>query len=127
MSEIQDYQRAGTIREACEFLAKPGSRVIAGGTDILLKAPRMNVQPIHLVDVSDIAELSGVRAETGGVRIGAATRLADIVRSPLLQGPAMSALVQGAVQVGSPQIRNLATLGGICATPPRLPTLQRRC
>lgn len=123
MSEIEDYVRAATIQEACTLLEQPDHRVIAGGTDILLKAKNMPVPAIHLVDIGAITELSGITAAAGGIRIGAATRLADIARSPLLQTPALIALVQGAVQVGSPQIRNLATVGGnLCNAAPSADT-----
>lgn len=123
MSEIEGYVRAASIREACALLEEPDARVIAGGTDMLLKARSMPASAIHLVDISDIGELSGIRAEDGGVRIGAVTRLGDIVRSPLLKTPALKVLAEGAVLVGSPQIRNLATLGGnLCNAAPSADT-----
>jgi carbon-monoxide dehydrogenase medium subunit len=123
MSEIENYVRAASLQEACSLLQDPDARVIAGGTDILLKAKAMKAPSIHLVDISDICELRGIRAEDGGVRIGAVTRLGEIVRSPLLQTPALRALVQGALLVGSPQIRNLATLGGnLCNAAPSADT-----
>ena len=123
MSEIENYVRVKTISDACAYLEKPDSRVIAGGTDLLLKARDMPAPVLNLIDITDIAELSGIRSEAAGVRIGAATRLGDIVRSPLLSTPSLQALVQGAVQVGSPQIRNLATLGGnLCNASPSADT-----
>jgi CO/xanthine dehydrogenase FAD-binding subunit len=122
MGEIEAYKRAQTVQEACLLMKEPFTRVIAGGTDILLKA-RVFPGPVTLVDISGIAELCGVRQAADGVHIGAATRLMDVVRAPELQGPAYRALLQGAVQVGSPQIRNLATLGGnLCNASPSADT-----
>ncbi|HEY3343880.1 MAG TPA: FAD binding domain-containing protein [Anaerolineaceae bacterium] len=122
MSEIEAYKRAKTVQEACQLMKEPSTRVIAGGTDILLKA-RMFSVPVTLVDISGIDGLSGVWTAQDGIRIGAATRLADVVRSGPLQGEAYQALLQGAVQVGSPQIRNLATLGGnLCNASPSADT-----
>jgi carbon-monoxide dehydrogenase medium subunit len=122
MGEIQAYKRAKTIQEACLLLSEPDTRVIAGGTDILLKA-RVIPQTLTLVDISGISELCGVWQAEDGVHIGAATRLTDVVRAPLLQGAAFQALTLGAVQVGSLQIRNLATLGGnVCNASPSADT-----
>lgn len=122
MSEIDAYKRAKTVQEACLLMKEPSTRVIAGGTDVLLKA-RAFTTPVTLVDISGITELSGVHTAPDGIRIGAATRLADVVRAAPLQGEAFRALLQGAVQVGSPQIRNLATLGGnLCNASPSADT-----
>ncbi len=122
MGEIQAYKRVKTVQEACLLLQEPDTRVIAGGTDILLKA-RVLPQELTLVDISAIAELCGIWQAEDGLHIGAATRLTDVVRAPLLQGAATQALVQGAVQIGSPQIRNLATLGGnLCNASPSADT-----
>lgn len=122
MSEIVDYRRANTIQEACEFLEQPSTRVIAGGTDILLRRTRMSGDLV-LVDINPIRELVGIRQEADGIRIGAMTRLADVARAKIFQQAAYQALVQGAVQVGSPQIRNLGTIGGnLCNAAPSADT-----
>jgi carbon-monoxide dehydrogenase medium subunit len=122
MSEIEAYKRAKTVQEACLFMMDPSTRVIAGGTDILLKA-RGFPSPITLVDISGITEINGVRQAGDGIRIGAATRLAEVVRAASLQAEPYRALVQAAIQVGSPQIRNLATLGGnLCNASPSADT-----
>jgi CO/xanthine dehydrogenase FAD-binding subunit len=122
MGEIQAYKRAKTVQEACLLLQEPDTRVIAGGTDILLKA-RVLPAALTLIDISGISELCGVWQDADGMHIGAAPRLADVVRAPLLQGTPYQALLQGAVQVGSPQIRNLATIGGnLCNASPSADT-----
>jgi CO/xanthine dehydrogenase FAD-binding subunit len=123
MAQIKEYIRAKSIQEACSCLEQPGYRVIAGGTDLLLKARRNGLEEMTLIDISDIKDLTGIYADQDGIHIGAATRLADIVKESLLQQQPFSALVQGAVQVGSLQIRNLATLGGnICNAAPSADT-----
>lgn len=123
MSEIDHYIRATTVQTACSLLENPGNRAIAGGTDIILRSKRYPEPSLTLVDIGDIEELRGVTREADGVRIGAATRLSEVVRADALQGKAFRALIQGAVQVGSPQIRNLATIGGnICNAAPSADT-----
>lgn len=122
MSEIVDYRRVNTVREACELLEQPSTRVIAGGTDILLRISR-TLGPVTLVDITSIQGMTGIRQEEDGIRVGAMTRLADVARADIFQQPAYQALVQGAVQVGSPQIRNLASIGGnLCNAAPSADT-----
>jgi carbon-monoxide dehydrogenase medium subunit len=75
------------------------------------------------LDVTDLPELVGIERTAEGLRIGAATRLADIAASDLLSG-VWRVLALGAGQVGSPQIRNLATIGGnVCNASPAADTI----
>jgi carbon-monoxide dehydrogenase medium subunit len=122
MGEITDYIRASTVKEACTLLEQPSSRVIAGGTDILLKIKAFDAA-VTLIDISGIQEITRIQQEKDGIRIGAAARLADILRTDLLQQGALRALVQGAGQVGSPQTRSLGTIGGnLCNASPSADT-----
>ena len=122
MSEIVDYQRANTVTEACELLESPSTRVIAGGTDLLLRVGRMT-GPVTLVDINPVQELMGIQQTSEGIRIGAMTHLAEIARAAVFQQAPYQALVQGAIQVGSPQIRNLASIGGnLCNAAPSADT-----
>jgi xanthine dehydrogenase YagS FAD-binding subunit len=75
-------------------------------------------QPSAVVDVRDLAESLGVsQAEDGGLRIGAAVRLADIAEHPLVR-ERYPALAVACEQVGTPAIRSMATLGGnLCQRP----------
>lgn len=107
-----DYRRAASLDEAIAAAALPGAAILAGGTN-LLDLMKMNIaRPDILVDVSRIAELSGIewRAD-GGVRIGALVRNSDLAYDarfatsfPLVA----EALLSGA----SAQLRNVATVGG---------------
>jgi xanthine dehydrogenase YagS FAD-binding subunit len=76
------------------------------------------VQPSAVVDVRDLAESLGVsQAEGGGLRIGAAVRLADIAEHSLVR-ERYPALAIACEQVGTPAIRSMATLGGnLCQRP----------
>ncbi len=122
MSEIIDYRRVYSVQEACEQLEQPSTRVIAGGTDLLLRRTRMDGDLI-LVDITPIQSLASIHVEKEGIRIGAMTRLAEIARAEVFQQVAFRALVSGAIQVGSPQIRNLGTIGGnLCNAAPSADT-----
>lgn len=92
--------------------AKHGA-YLAGGTDLLgVIADRIHAAPpARLVDLQRLSELRRIRPERGGVRIGALTTLAELVRHPLIAGR-YPLLAQAARAVASPQIRNAGTVGG---------------
>jgi CO/xanthine dehydrogenase FAD-binding subunit len=88
----------------------PDARLLAGGTDLLVRL-RDELEWPPLIDVSRLADLSGITLTTDMVRIGALTTYSDIEHNaPLMQHAA--ALAQAAALVGSPQIRNRGTIGG---------------
>lgn len=126
MTAIQSYIRVGSIQQALAQMqqAAPGgnARLLAGGTDLLPQVHGGRIGDAVLVDVSDVPELQGIRPDGELLRIGAATKLADIVRSPFLTG-GLRVLADSAAQVGSVQIRHLATLGGnLCNASPSADT-----
>ena len=111
-----EYHVAATVDEALGLLAgRDGSRPVAGGTDLAVVLADNLAAVSRLVDVTGIPDLRGVRRTAEGLTIGPATTIAEIAaRSDL---PAC--LTQGARAIGSPQIRNLATLGGnVCNASP---------
>ena len=125
MVAIRDYVRAGSVGDIFEAYEKSPVpvRVIAGGTDLLAKLQPGAPDGVLVVDITCVAELNGISPLEGGLRIGAATKLADVENSAYLTGP-WAVLRAGAGRVGSPQIRNLATLGGnICNASPAADTV----
>lgn len=112
------YVRATSIDEAVTQLSSDGARVHAGGSD-LLGCLRDEVFDCNkVVSISQIADLTGVTSTTdGGIRIGALTKIADIITHPLIHDP-YRALAMAASEVASPQLRNQGTIGGnICQKP----------
>jgi len=108
------YHLAQSIEDALRVLSgSPGrSRVIAGGTDLLLDLQQGRHPPIDtLVDISSVPELNALEIRQGRVFIGAAVPLNRIIASSLVQEHAQ-ALVEAASLIGGPQVRNTATLGG---------------
>jgi CO/xanthine dehydrogenase FAD-binding subunit len=91
--------------------ATPDSRLIAGGTDLMLRLRTSGVRPDLLIDLSGLREFSFIRKERGLIRIGAMTTFAQMQRNAML-GIHASCLARAAAQVGSVQIRNVATIGG---------------
>ncbi len=119
-----NYYKVTTVSQAISLLAQYGEKaaILAGGSDLFslmkdrVEGPKLNT-PQHLLDISGIKDLHGIREEKNGVKIGAMTTLADIVSSPVLAGK-YSLLAQAADQVAVPQIRNVGTLGGnLCQRP----------
>ena len=119
MSNCLDYFRPTTLEELWPLRqANPGGRVVAGGTDLMVRIASRVARPGVMLSLRAIAELSGIEAEGEKIRIGATTTIAQIANDPLL-GQRYPVLVEAARCLGSPQIRNAATVGGnLCNASP---------
>jgi CO/xanthine dehydrogenase FAD-binding subunit len=108
-----DYKIPKTLREACDLLweARGKVRLIAGGTDLVVGLRNGDHTPRCLIDITRIEELRKIDEKDGIVLIGAATTHSEIAASPLVRryGKVLS---EAAFEIGSPQIRNLGTIGG---------------
>jgi len=106
---------ARTVRQATAALAKHNgqARLNAGGTDLfgVLKDEFLPLYPDAIVNIKTVKNLDYIREDKGLLRIGALARLVDLAQAPLLR-QRYSALAEAAHAVASPQIRNVATLGG---------------
>ena len=112
--------RPETVEEAISTLAGEEGRAsaLAGGSDLLDWMKSGLPAPEQLVALDRIEALRGIREEKGFLVIGAATSLAEIASADVVS-EASPALAQAAADVGSPQIRNVATLGGNLLQRPR--------
>lgn len=104
-----------TVREACALLGKHKgkARMIAGGTDLLgiLKDKILPSYPEVIINIKAIPKLGDMKEDQHGLRIGALTTLSEIAKSPLIKEK-YKVIAEAADAVGSPQIRNVATLAG---------------
>ncbi|MCB2192245.1 MAG: xanthine dehydrogenase family protein subunit M [Deltaproteobacteria bacterium] len=110
-----DYYRPADLSEALALLGQMGDQAkpLAGGTDLLVNLKLKKLAPKALLDLSGLEELKGIRGENGQVSLGAlntASRLA----AGATEVPGLLSLGAGAL--GSPQVRNRATLGGNLVT-----------
>jgi len=106
------YHRPASIDEALELGRWPGgARFLAGGTDLLVKLRQGLERPRALVSLRNITELQGIEVSDAGADIGAAVTIAEILEHDEL-GRRYPLLQQAAGRLGSPQIRQTATLGG---------------
>ena len=113
---------------------KPGTELVAGGTDWVIKRHAKLANDAVVIDVFAVDEMQGIslegeNTEGGFLRIGALETMTSLHRNPLVRRYA-SALADAAYKMGSEQIRNRATVGGNVAnsspaadTPPALAAL----
>ena len=102
-----------TIEEAARILDGEGSKTvpIAGGTDLLPNMKRRQQVPRTLMSLRYIEDLRRIQLVHSAARLGACVTLADIAADTRFRN-GLTALAQAASLVATPQIRNMATLGG---------------
>ena len=116
MYKIKGYWDAHTVPEATELLAQnPQLRIIAGGTDVLIKMHHGQFAEAELLSIRGIKSLQSIRQlEDGTILIGALATFSQIFNDPVIQAN-IPVLGEAAISMGGPQIRNIATMGGnIC-------------
>jgi 4-hydroxybenzoyl-CoA reductase subunit beta len=102
-----------TLDEAARILhgEGPSAMPLAGGTDLLPNMKRRQQVPRTLLSLRNIDALRAVQFSESGARLGACLTLSDIACDLRFRNGA-TALAQAASQIATPQIRNMATLGG---------------
>lgn len=125
MYNIKTTYKPKTLDDLLEALEEAGSagKIIAGGTDVVVKLKEGMMNPDALIDISSLKELQFIRTVDGNVQIGAGTTFTDIENHPLFEGR-LRGLKEAAMEVGSPQIRNAGTIGGnVCNASPAADTV----
>ena len=113
MFAIESYHRAASAAEAVQLLCEhEGTRLISGGTDVLIKLRELDKAYAHLVDIHELAELKGISLlPDGTLRVGAGTTFSELMASPLARQH-VPMLCEAAATVAGPQVRNVGTIGG---------------
>ena len=107
------------LASASRLLAEDGHSALAGGVDVLDLAKQNVVTPNSLVNLKGLKALSGIELRPSGeLRIGAATKLSEVAENPAIRAK-FTALADAAGEAATPQIRNLATVGGNILQRPR--------
>lgn len=108
-----EYHAPKTKAEALDLLADIGdkAKILAGGTDLVIMLKEKMIAPEHVINVAEIEELAGINFTADGVEIGAGTKISDIGASKELDKE-YHALCYAADQLGSYQVRTMATIGG---------------
>ena len=119
------YSRPTSLRELEGLLARQagGASILAGGTDLLVLVKEKLLSPKALIDIGALPELQGISWDPGkGLTILAGTKVAEIEASALVKDHA-PALAFAASQLGSSQVRHMATMAGnVCHASPSAET-----
>ncbi len=116
-----DYVRPKTVDEAVGLYKKGGAKakLLAGGTELINEMRSGKVQPDLVIDLKHIRDLDFLTITTEGLKIGALYRTRDAELSRLLGESCYNALSYAAGALGSPQVRNKATIvGNVCRASP---------
>lgn len=102
-----------TVDDALSLQARHGAKawVLAGGLDSFDWFKDRIKRPEVVIDLSQVRELRGIRADANGLEIGAMTTLTEVVRHPVVREK-YGILPEAAEAAASPQIRNQGTIGG---------------
>ncbi len=113
MYDIKAIYEASSVQEAIELLtAHPEAKIIAGGSDVLIKIREGRMAGCELVSIYGIDELRGITMdEDGTIRIRPLTSFSHITKDPIIQEH-INVLGEAVDMVGGPQIRNIGTIGG---------------
>jgi xanthine dehydrogenase FAD-binding subunit len=113
MYDIEALYEAESPAHAVALLEEhPEARVIAGGSDVLIKIREGKLAGCTLISIQRLDELRGVALDAdGALRIGAMTNVSHIATDPLIK-KRFAVLGEAAETIGGPQLRNIATIGG---------------
>jgi aerobic carbon-monoxide dehydrogenase medium subunit len=108
-----EYERAGSVDDALALLERhgPEARLVAGGHSLLPMMKLRLARPEVLIDINDLTDLSYIRVDGDAIAIGAMTRHAELLDSPVLAEH--YGIFRDAERViADPVVRNRGTIGG---------------
>jgi carbon-monoxide dehydrogenase medium subunit len=109
----QQYYRPRSIEEAISLCQRLGREVryLAGGTDLMVKMKDKQVRPQYLISLKNIPDLDTIEYRNGELRVGALATHRKLEFSPVIR-KYFPILTDAVENIGSAQIRNVATIGG---------------
>ncbi len=110
---IRDYLQPVTLPEALDLLSQFDGRalIVAGGTDVIPLLRRGDLDADALVDITRLPDMNSIKSEGDWICLGGLVTHGQVCSSPLIREKA-GLLAEAAGAIGSPQIRNVATVGG---------------
>jgi CO/xanthine dehydrogenase FAD-binding subunit len=114
------YEAPDSLGDAVALLARASgpSRILAGGTDVIVQMETDLIEPELLLDIKKIPQMCGIVLENGAFRVGAAATGMEIIGHPGFCR-AWPGVVDGVKLIGSMQIKGRATMGGnLCNASP---------
>src|SRR6267154_4854702 len=110
-----NYQKVKTVADAAKMLAKDAdAKLLAGGQSLIAAMKLRLAHPSEVIDLGTIKELSGIKADSKAIAIGAMTRHAEVASSAAVN-KAIPALASLAAGIGDRMVRNMGTIGGSLA------------
>ena len=107
-----EFYEPTTLAEASRLFAAEHAQLLAGGTDLVIGMKALTETPQSVISLQKIPGLAGITTEAdNSISIGAMTKVREVELSADIQQH-HTALAEGATEIGSIQIRNLATIGG---------------
>ena len=107
-----DFLRAHEMTDAIDAVAHdPSARFLAGGTTLVDLMKCGVEEPGRVVDITDLPGLDAIEADDSRLRVGALARMSDVADHQIVQ-QRWPAVAQALGQGASPQLRNMATIGG---------------
>jgi 4-hydroxybenzoyl-CoA reductase subunit beta len=104
-------ERPDRLDDLLDLAAVPGSRIVAGGTDLLVSLKHRLLHPTPLVSVAAIQSLRGIHALDDGLSIGASVSLREVARDPLVVSR-YPALAEACATIATHTIQAMGTIGG---------------
>ncbi|WP_346884862.1 xanthine dehydrogenase subunit XdhB [Clostridium sp. UBA4395] len=113
MFDIKNIQEPRSVEEAVKILHENNNlKIISGGTDVLIKLHHGDMEEVELLSLKNLKELDFIKVlENDTIEIGSTTCFTNIYRNKIIKD-FIPSLGQGAISMGGPQIRNMATIGG---------------
>ncbi|CDI40379.1 Carbon-monoxide dehydrogenase (Acceptor) (fragment) [Tepidanaerobacter acetatoxydans Re1] len=107
------YFAPSDINQALKILdsVKGDKRILAGGTDLVIAIRERKINPEVVIDLKNTQNLNYIKQENGYIKIGSMSTFTDVIESELIKRKAR-VLHESCYSMGSPQIRNWATIGG---------------
>jgi len=105
------HVNAPDIQTAAAWLEEPGTAAIAGGTDLITELKKRIRTPQKLVNLKTIPQICRIEFESEHPKIGALATITEVEESSDISIH-FPVLRQAAASIGSPQLRNAATVGG---------------
>ena len=107
-----EYFEPTSLPEASRLFAQEHAQLLAGGTDLVIGMKAYTEMPHTVISLQKIPGLAGISTDAdNSITIGAMTKVREVELSRDIQEH-HTALAEGALEIGSIQIRNLATIGG---------------
>ncbi|MFL0245806.1 FAD binding domain-containing protein [Candidatus Clostridium stratigraminis] len=107
-----NFLKPNSIEDAKAMLNEyANSKLLAGGTDLTLDLKREKLTTENIIDLGKITELKAITEDAASITLGSMVTFTEVLESSIIKNN-FNSLIECAKNMGSPQIRNVATIGG---------------